>query len=591
MTKPPATHVAASRSFSRCAAVLRAVAAIAALVVAIGSHPTAARADEWAGEVPHRPITAEERDHWAYRPIADCQPPAVRDERFAGHPVDRFIGAALEKESIAALPRAGRATLARRLWFDLVGLPPTPNELAAFLSDDSPDAYARLVERLLASPAYGEHWAGFWLDLARFAETDGFEHDLVRPNAWRYRDWVIEAFNRDVPFDDFVRLQLAGDLVHPGDPQAAVATGFLLCGPDMPDLNLQEERRHQVLNEMAATVGSVFLGLQVGCAQCHDHKYDPIRQRDFYRLRAFFENADIFRDHPIPTAEELAARRAAEQAIDPEVRQKAARRDALEKMGRLRFRDKNPDVQPSLIQVVAELNEDEGKLYRTLIKELREAPKLPELPQGRVMRDGEPTSGHFYYRGDFRQRGPAVTCGFPELLAPADDPAVEQSEHPRLQLAQWLVDGDNPLVARVMANRLWQWHFGVGLCSTPSDFGVMGSPPSHPELLDWLARRFIESGWSIKAMHRLLVTSEAYQMASGPSDREWPAELATAAQTTWRQSSGATRRTSRCGVGRVSGSRPRRFATRCWRPVADCRRAAAGPAFALRYRRKLPSPC
>ncbi len=309
MTKPPATHVAASRSFSRCAAVLRAVAAIAALVVAIGSHPTAARADEWAGEVPHRPITAEERDHWAYRPIADCQPPAVRDERFAGHPVDRFIGAALEKESIAALPRAGRATLARRLWFDLVGLPPTPNELAAFLSDDSPDAYARLVERLLASPAYGEHWAGFWLDLARFAETDGFEHDLVRPNAWRYRDWVIEAFNRDVPFDDFVRLQLAGDLVHPGDPQAAVATGFLLCGPDMPDLNLQEERRHQVLNEMAATVGSVFLGLQVGCAQCHDHKYDPIRQRDFYRLRAFFENADIFRDHPIPTAEELAAQR------------------------------------------------------------------------------------------------------------------------------------------------------------------------------------------------------------------------------------------------------------------------------------------
>ncbi len=194
-------------------------------------------------------------------------------------------------------------------------------------------------------------------------------------------------------------------------------------------------------------------------------------------------------------------------------------------------------MQPSLIQVVAELNEDEGKLYRTLIKELREAPKLPELPQGRVMRDGEPTSGHFYYRGDFRQRGPAVTCGFPELLAPADDPAVEQSEHPRLQLAQWLVDGDNPLVARVMANRLWQWHFGVGLCSTPSDFGVMGSPPSHPELLDWLARRFIESGWSIKAMHRLLVTSEAYQMASGPSDREWPAELATAAQTTWRQSS------------------------------------------------------
>ncbi len=338
-------------------------------------------AEDTTGEVPHRLVTTEERDHWAYRPIANPRPPDVRDERFAGHPIDRFVATALEKESVAAMPRAGRATLARRVFFDLTGLPPTPDELATFLEDRSDYAYAKLVERLLASPAYGEHWAGHWLDLARFAETDGFEHDLLRPNAWRYRDWVIEAFNRDVPFDEFVRLQLAGDILRPGDPQAAVATGFLLCGPDMPDLNLQDERRHQVLNEITATVGSVFLGLQVGCAQCHDHKYDPIRQRDFYRLRAFFENADIFRDHPIPTAEELAARRAAE-AADPQTQERIARRDELEAVGRARYRDKNPDLRPSLIQVVAELTDEEGRLYRTLVKELRDAQNCPRCPRG-----------------------------------------------------------------------------------------------------------------------------------------------------------------------------------------------------------------
>jgi hypothetical protein len=241
------------------------------------------------------PITAFDRDHWAFRPLVRAQPPTVKDQAWPAGAVDRFILAQLETKDLRPQPPADRRTLLRRVTFDLTGLPPTPEEAAEFLADDSPQAYKRVVDRLLASQAYGERWAQHWLDLARFAETDGFEHDKVRPQAWRYRDWVIEALNRDLPLDEFIRLQIAGDELEPEDKQAAIATGFLLAGPDMPDINLKEERRHMVLNEITSTVGSVFLGLQIGCAQCHDHKYDPISQADFYRLRSVFETAELFK--------------------------------------------------------------------------------------------------------------------------------------------------------------------------------------------------------------------------------------------------------------------------------------------------------
>ncbi len=301
-----------------------------------------------------------------------------------------------------------------------------------FLADESSDAYDKLVDRLLASPAYGERWAQHWLDLARFAETDGFEHDLIRPNAWRYRDWVIDALNRDMPFDEFVRMQLAGDELRPGDAAAAIATGFLLCGPDMPDLNLQNERRHVVLNEITATVGAVFLGMQFGCAQCHDHKFDPIRQHDFYRLRAFFEPADMFREHPMPSPDELAARRMAEAAWSPEDRQRRptaarARRSGL----RSAFARKIPTSGSALKQAIAELTRSEQKEHAELVKQLREAPRLPDLAMGRVVRDGEPLAGHLYLRGDFRLPGPAVRCGFPRVLATAEMDAPEKPERPR----------------------------------------------------------------------------------------------------------------------------------------------------------------
>ncbi|HVX64858.1 MAG TPA: DUF1549 and DUF1553 domain-containing protein [Pirellulales bacterium] len=355
-------------------------------------------------------------------------------------PIDSFILAGLEHENLAPQPPADRATLLRRATIDLTGLPPDPADINAFLADRSPDAWERVIDRLLASPAYGERWAQHWLDLARFAESDGFEFDKVRPDAWRYRDWVIEALNADLPYDEFVQLQIAGDELLPGDRQAAAATGFLLAGPDMPDINSQDERRHNLLNEMTAAVGSVFLGLQIGCAQCHDHKYDPISQFDFYRLRAVFETAEYFQPQPL---------------------------------GRVMHESASP-VSTSRLMV----------------------------------------------RGDFRRPGPKVSPGFPRIANPWNDsvapPAEEDSSGRRAALARFLTRADHPLATRVIVNRLWQHHFGRGLVTTPSDLGVMGSWPAQPPLLDWLATELPRQGWSLKRMHRLLVTSTVYQQSSRP---------------------------------------------------------------------------
>ena len=504
------------------------------VAVSIAASRFVASAEPLTDSPPERPITAEERDHWAYRPLAPAIPPNVPDAEWNSHPIDRFLKAEMQQGSVEPLPRAGKATLLRRLSFDLTGLPPTVKQLAEFLNDSSPETYQKLVDRLLGSPAYGERWAQHWLDLARFAETDGFEHDLVRPNAWRYRDWIIDALNKDVPFNEFVQLQLAGDELFPNDPNAAIATGFLLCGPDMPDLNLPEERRHLVLNEITATVGAVFLGMQFGCAQCHDHKFDPIRQQDFYRLRAFFESADIFRDHPIPTAEQLTLRQAAEAAADPKDQQREQRRQSLEDLGRKLFREKNPDEQPKLKQLLAELPEADREEHANLVKQLRQATRLPELPLGRVVRDGPSRDGHLYLRGDFRQPGRVMACGFPQVLTTIATADSHLPEHSRQQLADWLTK--QPLLSRVMANRLWQWHFGVGLSASASDFGIMGVEPTNPQLLDWLAQRLIDDGWSMKTMHRLLVTSRAYQSASGPFDAEWSVDETKSAKAVWERS-------------------------------------------------------
>jgi len=503
------------------------------LALAVGRMLFAVRADDSGPpRLDEVPITESERSHWSYQPVANPVVPQADDAAWNANPIDAFLKVALEKKGIEPLPEVGKLTLLRRVSFDLTGLPPTEEQLTAFLADERQDAYERLVDKLLASQAYGERYAQHWLDLARFAETDGFEHDLLRPNAWRYRDWVIDALNRDLPHDEFLRQQLAGDELYPNDPQAAIATGFLLCGPDMPDINLQEERRHVVLNEMTATVGSVVLAMQFGCAQCHDHKYDPIRIQDFYRLRAFFESAELFRDLPIPTLDERAAQEAAEASRGEEYHQAVKQRDELEKQGRELARKVNPDEPPTLKRALAELSDSERAEHAAAAAIIKQAPPLPGLPLGRVLRPGKRHDAHVYLRGDFRQPGPTVECAFPGVLVEEQDAMADHAtERPRTVLAEWLTQDEHPLTARVIVNRLWQWHFGRGLSSTPSDFGTMGVEPTHPELLDWLARRFVADGWSLKKMHRLMVTSRAYRTASVPYDPKWTvAEVARASE-------------------------------------------------------------
>lgn len=460
------------------------------------------------------PIRPADRDHWAFRAVQRPPLPVVKNAGWIRNPVDAFILCKLEAAGLEPMPEADRATLLRRLTFDLTGLPPTPAELEAFQSDPAPDAYERQVDRLLASPAYGERWAQHWLDLARFAETDGFEFDQVRPNAWRYRDWVIAAFNQDLGYDVFVQRQVAGDLLSPDNPAARIATGFLLCGPDMPDLNLQAERRHNVLNEMTATVGAVFLGLQVGCAQCHDHKFDPISQADFYRLRAFFDSVELFKELPIPTPAQLAERRRAEAQRGGNGQQAEAALQALETAARRRLREKNPDLQPTRADLLGNLTTAERQQYAALSRQLAPQRKLPDFPLGRVLRAGPAQPSTLFVRGDFRRPGPVIEPAFPRIANVAG--ATTAGANPRIALARWLTRPDNPLTTLVIVNRLWQHHFGRGLVPTASDFGTMGEPPSHPELLDWLATELPRQGWRLKRLHRLLLTSAVYRLASRP---------------------------------------------------------------------------
>ncbi|MCR9207671.1 MAG: DUF1549 and DUF1553 domain-containing protein [bacterium] len=420
------------------ASCLNALTVLCAFAIGTSNLPSIVTADDNAADYVELPIDEYDREHWAFLPIVQIKVPQPSNAGWRQNAIDDFVQFELDRRGLQPQPEASRRTLIRRLSFDLTGLPPTPTQIAEFEADKRTDAYERLVDRLLDSPRYGERWAQHWLDLARFAETDGFEHDKLRPNAWKYRDWVIAALNDDMPYDQFIRLQIAGDETDPEDDSALTATRFCLSGPDMPDINLIDERRHTVLNELTSTIGEVFLGLQVGCAQCHDHKYDPISQADFYRLRAIFE----------------------------------------------------PSVPLKKNRSLSTLSESFPSAH----------------------------SSHLMLRGDFRSPGPELSPGAIRVVSSkthAYSPIPsDKSAGLRMALADWLVDAENPLTARVMVNRVWQHHFGAGLSSTPSDFGVMGSEPSHPELLDWLASSFVKQGWSLKSLHRTIVTSATYRQRS-----------------------------------------------------------------------------
>ena len=454
----------------------------------------------WAGDTiaPLGKYSAAERRHWAFVRRAQPEIPvfsAAADRAWAKSPVDAFILARLKKEGLRPSPAADRRTLIRRLYFDLTGLPPAPAEAAAFVADRAPDAYARLVEKLLASPHYGERWGQHWLDVVRFAETDGFEYDTHRLDAWRYRDYVIRAFTNDKPYDRFLVEQLAGDEIGRQEDETLIASGFNRLAPLRKNAGNQEvaSSRNEVLTEMTNIVGAAFLGVTLGCARCHDHKFDPIRQSDYYRVQAYF--AGVWdKDIPRHTAEEEKAWKATADPIEREMKKlrasmrglKGEQRAPIEKKIE-ELQDKMPDPLPALFSVT----DDPAK--RSAI--------------------------HLLARGDYQHKGDRVGMRPLGVLLPDGAPELpEDTKAPRAELARWVTDPDNPLTARVMVNRIWHYHFGRGIVATPNDFGRMGERPTHPELLDYLANEFVRSGFSVKHVHRLILLSNTWQQASITKD-------------------------------------------------------------------------
>jgi hypothetical protein len=489
-------------------------------------------------------ITDTDRQWWSFQPLARPALPKVSDAAWSNNPVDRFIRQRLDREGLQPSPPADRVALIRRLTFDLVGLPPTPEEVEAFVADTAPDAYEKLVDRLLGSPRYGERWARHWLDLVRYAESDGFRQDAYRPDAWRYRDYVIRAFNSDKPYDRFVREQLAGDEVAPDDPEVLVATGFLRH--TIYEYNQRDARSQwqDMLNDVTDVTADVFLGLGMGCARCHDHKYDPILQQDYYRLQAFFAPM-LPREEPMATREQLENYQARLKTWEEKTAGLRQQIEGVERGEKTRLQEfmtsKFPgDVQAMMRKPESErsplekqlaalvfrqvqyewdhmkLKDADQKKREELLKELAkyDTYKPAAFPTMLAMRDAGPEAPPT----QMPKKTTAIAPGFLTILddkpAAIEGPAGGQSTGRRLALGNWLTRPDHPLTTRVIVNRIWQYHFGRGLVGTSSEFGKLGETPSHPELLDWLARRFVEDGWSFKKMHRLLVTSTTYKQSA-----------------------------------------------------------------------------
>jgi len=536
-------------------------------------------------------VSDSDRAFWAFRPPQPTSPPAVQNSRRVRNSIDRFILAKLEPKGISLSTEAERAVLLRRLSFDLTGLPPEPAEVQSFLADARPDAYEQLVDRLLASPRYGERWGRHWLDLAGYADSEGKrEQDIPRHSAWRYRDYVIRAFNADKPYDRFLLEQIAGDELadYEHAPEITdelsenlVATGFLRMAPDPTWFNLTNfiPDRLDVIADEIDVLGSAVMGLTMKCARCHSHKFDPIPHRDYFRLvdvfKGAFDEHDWMktnwhdglsmgersdRDLPFVSSGERKKWEAQRAALQNEI---AAENASLEKEA-LALANKyqaqrladlpeslradvvkmlaTPAEARSAIQVYlaekfeAKLRIDRQELakidagFKQLVQEsgarvaALEAKKTPE-PKIRALWDrGEPSPTYIYRRGDYLSPGRLVGPGVPSVLTDGKTPFDVKPPWPgakstgrRLALARWLTQPGHPLTARVMVNRLWKHHFGVGLVKTLDNFGKAGAPPSHPELLDWLAGEFVAGGWSVKAMHRLMVTSSTYRQSSSVS--------------------------------------------------------------------------
>ena len=549
-----------------------------------------------------RPISAEERSWWAFVPPSRTKPPGDGSR----HPVDAFLEAKLDERGLARSEPAGRRTLVRRVYLDLIGLPPSIEEVEAFLEADSEDAWEALVDQLLESPHYGERWGRHWLDLVHYADSGGYERDFDWPTMWRYRDYVINAFNRDKPYDQFIREQIAGDELAPDSPEANIATGYLRM---VLDNNIKDERtRMDELDDNVATTAQTFLAVTAQCARCHNHKFDPIPQKDYYQMQAvFFSTKET--DYPLVSDEDVRRHQSLNRAISEQQKPLRERLAEIERPHREALFQARLDELPAYYRtawetpaeerskaqrlnarqvdalfkqigrddVLARMSEQEAADHRTTSRQVRdlEQGRPAPYPTARTVTEDsrDPLPSYFLHRGDPGSKGSLMEPGVltvaawsaPQFPAP---PATARSSWRRRHFAEWIASENNPLTARVMVNRIWQHHFGEGIVRTPSNFGKTGMLPSHPELLDWLALEFIESGWSVKHMHRLMLTSDAYRMSS----RDIPENLEVDASNThfWRQ----TRNRHEVEVIRdqilaVAGTLSRKVAGPAVRPYID----------------------
>jgi hypothetical protein len=456
-------------------------------------------------------ITPQQRAFWSFKPVRRLSPPSARLPEWGRNAIDEFILAKLDEKRLRPSPRATRLTLIRRATYDLTGLPPTPAEVDAFLSDRSPDAFAKLVDRLLASSAYGERWGRYWLDVARYADTAGDAADYPIPQAYMYRDYVIAAFNKDKPYNQFLREQLAGDLLpastEPEKWEHTVATGYLALARRFNVNPLQNMQL--TIDDTLENLGKTILGVTIACARCHDHKFDPIPNRDYYALYGIFQSTQ----YPFPGSEKshkpanLVPRHQDEYdaVLKPYLTELYKVTDKLSKTeGEKRAYVEGLNPNRTMADILADIKRLQAEREPLLAR-------MPKIEMAYAAGEGQAGNARIQKRGDAKDLGDEVPRGFLQILSKGT-PQLHGSG--RLELADWVTDPENPLPARVMVNRIWQHHFGKGLVQTPSDFGKRGTPPTHPELLDYLATRFVEGGWSIKAMHRAIMLSETYQQAT-----------------------------------------------------------------------------
>ncbi len=492
---------------------------------------------------PKSPLfTVEQKKFWAFQPITKPQPPQVKGQTWIKTPIDSFILAELEKKKLTPNGQAEKRVLLRRVTYNLTGLPPTPEETQAFLNDNSPEAWSKVLDRLLASPAYGERWGRHWLDIARYADSNGLDENTAFGNAWRYRDYVVKSFNADKPYNEFVLEQIAGDLLPDADtnPDRLTATGFLSLGPKILAEPDKQKMKLDIADEQLDTIGKSILGLTLGCARCHDHKFDPIPTRDYYSLLGIFTSTRTMEnlatvakayERPLPNSEDP------KRKADREARLKVAT-DALNAF--------YADPPKGLFGPLVKLNE--LKLAVENIK--NEAPKpimvlavTEGAKYGEVKGDGKPRNLFVQIRGNYLTPGEEAPLVLPRIIAGEnqtslisvvnDAPKVEANQtrygssranSGRLEFGRWLADNKNPLTARVIVNRVWQHHFGEGLVRSSDNFGKLGDRPSHPELLDWLASKFMEEGWSLKKLHKLILSSAVYQMGSNVGAESFKAD-------------------------------------------------------------------